>query len=242
MDGILLEVHNRKEVCCPWSTVATISHILALKLTASLRLMSRSITSLFWILAWPSYVALAYPSLPPKCTLWFCLSSSHIAVVLWVLTCDHSILIVPLYRQILPNTYHGANSLLSHDVMISHVTSCTHPLQSIQENIIFHRANDRFNLEVLTKMGNVVLDFWTWECSFPFRAFDRVGPRRSSDEVQHKWSHEAQPDSTRYYVAHSRNEKLHERPRSFPPANYPDILLSPRSICPSSFLVLSLLS
>jgi hypothetical protein len=46
-DGVLLEVRNRKEACCPWSLVATISHILALKLTASLRLMIESLSLLF---------------------------------------------------------------------------------------------------------------------------------------------------------------------------------------------------
>jgi hypothetical protein len=42
-DGVLLEVRNQKEGCCPWSLIATVSHILALKLTASLRLMIESI-------------------------------------------------------------------------------------------------------------------------------------------------------------------------------------------------------
>jgi hypothetical protein len=36
----------------------------------------------------------------------------------------------------------------------------------------------------------------------------------------------------------TEKEKLHRRLRSFPPANYPDILLSPRSMWHSSFLVL----
>jgi hypothetical protein len=46
MDGVLLEVRNRKWGCCPWSLVAT-SKILALKLTASLRSMRGSVSSLF---------------------------------------------------------------------------------------------------------------------------------------------------------------------------------------------------
>jgi hypothetical protein len=41
----LLEVHNQKEECCTWSLVATTSCILALKLTASLRLMIGSLFS-----------------------------------------------------------------------------------------------------------------------------------------------------------------------------------------------------
>jgi hypothetical protein len=35
----------------------------------------------------------------------------------------------------------------------------------------------------------------------------------------------------------TKKEKLHGRPRSFPPSDCPDIL-SPQSMCPSSFLVL----
>jgi hypothetical protein len=108
----------------------------------------------------------------------------------------------------------------------------------IQENIIFDRANDRFNLEVLTTMGDVILDIGTRESSFSFGASDRVGLRRWSNEEQHKWSHEAQPDSIRCYVAHSRKEKLHERLRSLPLSNCPNIVLSLWSRHPSSFLVL----
>jgi hypothetical protein len=54
-----------------------------------------------------------------------------------------------------------------------------------------------------------------------------VGPRRLSNEAQNKQSHEAQSDSTRWYVDHARKERLHERSRGFPPLNYLDILLSP---------------
>jgi hypothetical protein len=61
-DGVLLEVRNRKEECCTWSLVATISHILALKLTTSLRLMIRSLSS---------FVLNPYRSLPTNCTPWF---------------------------------------------------------------------------------------------------------------------------------------------------------------------------
>jgi hypothetical protein len=43
-DDVLLEVHNWKGECCAWSLVATTSHILALKLTASLTLLIRSIS------------------------------------------------------------------------------------------------------------------------------------------------------------------------------------------------------
>jgi hypothetical protein len=91
-------------------------------------------------------------------------------------------------------------------------------------------------LEVLTQMGDVVLDVGIWESSFQFWASDRVdGPRRSSNEAQNKQSHEAQSDSTRSYVVRARKKKLYERPRSFPPLNYFYILFSPRLIHPSSF-------
>jgi hypothetical protein len=46
-DGVLLEVHNRKEEYRTWSLVITISHILALKITVSLRLMIGNLSSLF---------------------------------------------------------------------------------------------------------------------------------------------------------------------------------------------------
>jgi hypothetical protein len=65
-----------------------------------------------------------------------------------------------------------------------------------------------------------------------------AGPRRLSIETQNKQSQKAQSDSTRCYVAHARKKKSHNRPRSFSPSNYLDILLSPRSMYPSSFLVL----
>jgi hypothetical protein len=75
-------------------------------------------------------------------------------------------------------------------------------------------------------MEDVGLDLGTGEGHFPFLASDRVGPRAWSNEVQHKRSHEAQPDSIGCYVAHSWKEKLHERPRSLPLFNCPNILLS----------------
>jgi hypothetical protein len=74
-------------------------------------------------------------------------------------------------------------------------------------------------------MSSLTLEFE--KSSFPFRVSDWVGgPRRSSNEAQHKESYEAQSDSTMYYVAHARKEKPHRKLRSF--------LLSTVSI--SSFL------
>jgi hypothetical protein len=51
------------------------------------------------------------------------LSSSHVAVVSWVLSYIHFALIVPLYQQILPNIHHGVRKPSSHVIMIS---SCLH--------------------------------------------------------------------------------------------------------------------
>jgi hypothetical protein len=42
----------------------------------------------------------------------------------------------------------------------------------IQGNVVFDRAKDRFCLEVLISMEDVVLDFGTWGCSFPFWVSD----------------------------------------------------------------------
>jgi hypothetical protein len=235
-DVVLLEVRNQKEECYAWSLVAITSRILTLKLTASLswsKAFPRCLESLLDFLRYYMRIVHSQPSVllgsvyHQVISLWF----------LWVLDRNHSMLIVPLYRQILPNTYHGAHSLLSHDVMISHATSCTQHLQSIQDNIIFHHANDHFSLEVLAQMVNVVLDFRTWECSFQFRASDRVRPRRSRDEAQHKRSHEAQPDSTRCCVAHTRKKKWHGWPRSLPFFNCPAVLPHMRSMSLSLFLV-----
>jgi hypothetical protein len=70
-DGVLLEVRNWKVEYCIWSLVATTSHILALKLTASWELLIRSIPLLFWVTAWLPLIVLAYHSLWTKCTPWF---------------------------------------------------------------------------------------------------------------------------------------------------------------------------
>jgi hypothetical protein len=50
-DGVLLELRNQKEGGCARSLVATTSHVLALKLIASLRVLIISLTW-FQVLAW----------------------------------------------------------------------------------------------------------------------------------------------------------------------------------------------
>jgi hypothetical protein len=91
------------------------------------------------------------------------------------------------------------------------------PCLVIQENVIFDRAKDQFSLEVLTPMGDVILNVGIWKSSFSFRAPARVaGPRRSSKDVQHKQSYEAQSESTRCYVVQAWKEKWQGWLRSSP--------------------------
>jgi hypothetical protein len=97
----------------------------------------------------------------------------------------------------------------------------------VQENIISDCTKDWFSLEVLTPMGDVNLDIGIWKSSFPLWALARVaGPRRSSNEAQHRqsWS------TIRFYkmlcVTHALKKKWHEWPRISPPLNSPDILRS----------------
>jgi hypothetical protein len=73
-DDVLLEIRNQKE---GWSLIATTSHVLALKLTASLRVLIRSL-SWFQVLAWLPLIVLAYHSPQPSVLLGSNLSSSHV--------------------------------------------------------------------------------------------------------------------------------------------------------------------
>jgi hypothetical protein len=68
MDGILLELHNRKEECRTWSLIATTSQVLALRLSLRQTMMSISLCLLFQI---PGDLVHVYHSLPMKCTPWF---------------------------------------------------------------------------------------------------------------------------------------------------------------------------
>jgi hypothetical protein len=146
-------------------------------------------------------------------------------------------LIVLLYRQFWTSTLHGVWSFPNHVVTVSHTTSCNHHVLFIQENVVSDHASEYVCLEVLAPIKDVSLGIGTWESSSPFRASDEaVRWRRSSNGVQRKRSHGAQSDSTRYVVTHTEKEKPHGRPRSFPPFNGPDTLLSPRSMHPSLFL------
>jgi hypothetical protein len=121
--------------------------------------------------------------------------------------------------------------------MISLVPSYIYPV----------RLSKRMSSSIALRIDSVwkFLPRWMMEFGkipFPFRASARVaGPRRSNNEAQNKQSHEAQSDSTRSYVAHAQKEKLHGKPRSFPPFDGLNILLSPQSMHRSSFFVPPLL-
>jgi hypothetical protein len=149
---------------------------------------------------------------------------------------------VIIYHWFRASTLHGVDPLSSHVVMVSRVPSC----------ISLVRLSKRMSSSIALRFDSVWKFLPQWRMSFFTLELENVlshseyptrviGPRRLSSQARNKQSHEAQSDLTRCYVAHARKEKLHEKPRSFPPANYPDVLLSPWSMCPSSFLVLPLL-
>jgi hypothetical protein len=81
-------------------------------------------------------------------------------------------------------------------------------------------------LKFLPRWGMSSLPLELEKKCVPFRAFNRVGQRRWSNEAQYQHSHGEQPNSTRCVVTHSRKEKMHERSRIFPPSNSPDIFVS----------------
>jgi hypothetical protein len=87
-----------------------------------------------------------------------------------------------LYWPSLPSTLLGVDSLQALSFW-SHTTSRTYPVQPIQEKVTFDRADDHFNLEVLTPMEGVSLSIGTWDSSSPSRVFDEaVRLRGLSDE------------------------------------------------------------
>jgi hypothetical protein len=176
-DGVLLEEHNQKEWCCPWSLIATTSHILALKLSSSRRLMIGSISLLFQIPAWPPFIMLAYHSLPPKGTPWFVSTFEPHLVGSQVPPYNLFALIVLLYWPSLSSTTWcwctpSPVILISRDFLYP---SCS----SIQEKVTPDRTNDRFSLEVLTPMEGVSPSIGTWDSSSPHRVPDEVVRPRS---------------------------------------------------------------
>jgi hypothetical protein len=144
-----------------------------------------------------------------------------------------------VYRWFWASTLQGVGPLLSHVFMISLVPSC----------ICHVRLSKRLPSSIALRFHSVCKFLPQWRMSSLTLELENVlshseyltcvaGPRRLGNEAQNKQSQEAQSNSTRCYVAHTWNKKLHERPRSFPPSKYLDILLSPRLMWPSSFIVL----
>jgi hypothetical protein len=133
---------NRREECHTWSLVDTTSRILALKLTTSLRLMIRR---LFLIVSKPCLTFLssvAYRSPQPSVLLGSNLSSSHVG---------------PLSSKY-PTWCQSTSEPCRHDLTHAFMyLSCS----IIQENVIFNHTEDRFSLEILTSMKDVILDFVT---------------------------------------------------------------------------------
>jgi hypothetical protein len=151
-----------------------------------------------------------------------------------VLSHNHVALLVVVYRRFRASTLHGVGPPSSHVVLISYVTSCIHL------DLLYKRISSPITPVIdsvwkfLARWRMLLLTLGYEKGLRPFRAPAWVvEPRRLSNEAQSKQSHEAQSDLTRCYITHAQKEKLHERLRSFPPLNYLDILLSPRSMCPS---------
>jgi hypothetical protein len=120
---------------------------------------------------------------------------------------------------------------------------CRHDLtHAFCVSILFHHPREcKFSLEVLTLIEDIVLDVGIWEREREFFSNLSIRPswiKKTSNEVQQaeSWS------VTRFYngamsPTHGRKSFMRDREVFLLP-NYPDDLLSPRSMCPSSFLVL----
>jgi hypothetical protein len=104
-------------------------------------------------------------------------------VFLQVPSCDHFALIVLWYLQIRSSTLHGVRSFLTHVIMISHATSCTPPVWSIQENVIFDRARRSLQFRSFTPIKDVSIGNGTPWSPFLSRASEEaIRQRGSSDE------------------------------------------------------------
>jgi hypothetical protein len=115
----------------------------------------------------------------------------------------------------------------------SHATSCAHHVRSIQENVTSTHSKDHFSLEVSHKWKlsalawNLIKVFSIQSIRWSCKKKKRIGWLMQRDR-----SRQSALSPTR------RRKRLHERPRRSPPFGCPNILLSPQSMCPSSFLML----
>jgi hypothetical protein len=147
-NDVLLKVRNRKEGCCPWSLVATTSHILGLKLLllrdwwskAFPRCLNPRLTSLssvcisFTLVQVYSLVRIYHRAIP----WWFCnlLQFYSIGVRVSLISSEYP----TWHRSTLKPCGHDLNRALIYP-------SCPNVL----EKIIFERANVWFSLEVLAR-------------------------------------------------------------------------------------------
>jgi hypothetical protein len=152
---------------------------------------------------------------------------------------NHRGLLVHLWAS----TLHCVGPPSSHDVLISHITSCIHlnPLSKRISSLITPMIDAVWKFLPRWRMLPLTLEYE--KVLFPFRAPARVvEPRGSSNEVCYNQSQEAQSDSTRCYVTHARKEKWHGWSRSLPPYKRPIVLLAMQSMHLSSFLMPSFIN
>jgi hypothetical protein len=235
-DGVLLTVRNRKEGCCPWSLVATTCHIQALKLTASLRLM---IKSLFLVLN--TRLTSACISFPPNqvCSL---VHVYHWAIPWW-------------FCNLLPFYSIGARvSLISREYSTWHRSTlkpCGHDLNhalvypscpNVLEKITFERANVWFSMEVLAPWRMSTLTLGYEKVCFLFQLSlellnqeDQMMKCNTSRVARHHLMRQGALSSTHRRKSYIGN---HEDPL----LDYSDILWSLWPMHPSSFSCAPLLS
>jgi hypothetical protein len=116
-DGVLLEVRNRKEECCTWSLIATTSHILALKLTSSLRLMIGSLSS---FVSNPCLTFISSPCISFTPNQVYPLVCIYRRAILWWFRKRLPFALVELmYHWFRASALYGVGPLSSHVIMIS---------------------------------------------------------------------------------------------------------------------------
>jgi hypothetical protein len=129
-DGVLLEVHSRKEECHTWSLVDTASQILAL---SQLLLQTLVSLSLSWFISSPcfmTYYCLHIFHSQPSTLLEPCLWSIPVIVVPPLPSCVPPGALIALVNHQGHFNTKIVLSILCHVSMISHATSCIHHVLS----------------------------------------------------------------------------------------------------------------
>jgi hypothetical protein len=155
-DSILLEVRNQKEGCCAWSLIATTSRILALKLTAALTLLIRSL-SLF--VSNPYLTSLDSACISFTLTQVYSLVTPIIESYRYVFTSAFSWTLCPLelmHHWCWASTLHGVGPPLSHVTMISPAFSCIHHDLLSKRTVSPIAFEAHFGLEVCTLAEDVL--------------------------------------------------------------------------------------